>query len=184
MKCSVSAWFDAERVRIADYNGAGEKFISYNTYNKYYLSWRSNVHTPAEGVRPCPICKFKPRIVAVDGANACVSELTFFSVAAKILKIDADLYHGTPVTFCEGNPFDVESEYRRLDRCFIDSAGHGAKADRGFLRVLAGVRHMAGDPRVLDVEDYESCLKACHQDTRSSAELVDVFHIGCVQALC
>lgn len=83
MKCAVSAWFDAEVVRIADHNGADEKFISYNTYSKYYLSWRSHVQTPAEGMRPCPTCKFKPKIVAVDGADACISLLTFFLLQPK-----------------------------------------------------------------------------------------------------
>lgn len=82
----------------------------------------------------------------------------------KVLKIDASLYHGVPVTFCEGDPVNAEPTTRRHDRCFI--TGPKQTANRVFLRVIAGVRHPAGHSRVLDRDDFESCLSACQEVTR------------------
>jgi hypothetical protein len=70
MKCSVSSWYNVEVQRLKLRNKEEDAaFISYNTFNKYYLSWRAHVKTPADGKRCCPICKFKPKRVVMDGAT-------------------------------------------------------------------------------------------------------------------
>lgn len=66
MKCSVSAWFRKQVLEWKLHNKEAD-FISYNTYNKYYLAFRSNVFTPADRTRCCPTCKFKPKRVVMDG---------------------------------------------------------------------------------------------------------------------
>lgn len=86
------------------------------------------------------------------------------SCTGKVLKIDARLYNGTPVTFCEGEPVNAQPTTRRHDRCFI--TGEKQAANRVFLRVIAGVRHPAGHDRFLDVDDFESCINACKDETR------------------
>lgn len=157
-KSSVSAWHAKQS---SDYDRIGFAFPSYNTYNKYYLAWRSRVVTPASGKRCCPVCLFKPKIISVDGVFMCSRRFPD-SFAGTVLTVDADMYHGTPVTHCEGPA--VETKTRRLDRCFIE--GKGQSANRGFLRVIAGVRRVKGDSQALDFDDFESGVNACEASTR------------------
>lgn len=100
---------------------------------------------------------------------------TIFACSGQFFSIPASLYHGTPVTTAVESQQPHEPPHcSRLLRCFIEGGGQEKQSIRQNLRVIAGVRTLTSDPKVLSVADVEACINACPTDTQYDATRVDI----------